>query len=199
MNGRWAASSVVLLGTLVLVGWFGDVHFLKHIFPDEVSMKFTTALSFLLLGISLGVVKRKRDDRRDLIAVVAAMSTFAVCLTQLIASIVHQPSIFDTLLVSESQDEAVKSIYPGRPSICTVFNFMCLGFSSISWVFGKPTPLRVTGWMSMGTGVVVVVGYLVGSDVMKCFFDSTSTAVAIHTAFGLIVLGYSALRRSLAA
>lgn len=43
----------ILVGCLVLTGWFWDIAFLKSILSGIITMKFNTAVCFLLLGISL--------------------------------------------------------------------------------------------------------------------------------------------------
>ncbi|MFL9845558.1 sensor histidine kinase [Flavobacterium rhizosphaerae] len=43
---------VAFLGFFVILGWFLDSNFIKHILPGQVSMKFNTALCFILAGMA---------------------------------------------------------------------------------------------------------------------------------------------------
>jgi hypothetical protein len=48
---------LILLGTIVLLGWTFNVTALKSVFPGLITMKPNTAIGFLLLGISLVLVR----------------------------------------------------------------------------------------------------------------------------------------------
>jgi hypothetical protein len=43
----------ILIGLLVSIGWVFDIPTLKSIIPNEVTMKFSTAVSFVFSGIIL--------------------------------------------------------------------------------------------------------------------------------------------------
>ena len=47
------AGAVFAAGLLVMAGWIFDIGALKSVFPGWVSMKFITALSFALSGVTL--------------------------------------------------------------------------------------------------------------------------------------------------
>jgi hypothetical protein len=57
-----ASAFVILVGFIVLVGWMLDIVTLKSVFPDLVTMKANTALAFLLAGMSLWLLQRKRPE-----------------------------------------------------------------------------------------------------------------------------------------
>jgi hypothetical protein len=60
-----AASVVtaVVVGIVVLIGWWLDIPALKSIFPGLVSMKANTAFAFLLVGMSLFFLRTKETGR----------------------------------------------------------------------------------------------------------------------------------------
>ena len=58
------SAAVILLGWAVLVGWLFDNTTLKSVAPGLVSMKANNAVGFILLGVSLWVVRAEPVDRR---------------------------------------------------------------------------------------------------------------------------------------
>jgi hypothetical protein len=50
---------VIIAGIMVIIGWIFDIAILKSIFPHWVSMKFDTAIAFILSGITLYSIVRE--------------------------------------------------------------------------------------------------------------------------------------------
>jgi len=73
-----AAGVAVLVGSLVLVGWALDVGVLKRILPNLVAMNPVTAISFVLAGASLWLLRSERRGRgaRGLAAGLALLVCF---------------------------------------------------------------------------------------------------------------------------
>ena len=44
---------IILISCLVMIGWFYDISVLKSVIPGLISMKFNTAICFLLIGLCL--------------------------------------------------------------------------------------------------------------------------------------------------
>ncbi len=52
---------VAFTGALVMIGWIFDISILKSILPVWISMKFSTAVCFLLSGITLYFIAESRE------------------------------------------------------------------------------------------------------------------------------------------
>ncbi|OGV41010.1 MAG: hypothetical protein A2X48_11615 [Lentisphaerae bacterium GWF2_49_21] len=53
--------AVSLGGVLVMIGWISDIEFLKSLSPSWISMKFDTAVAFLMSGITLYYIVRAQE------------------------------------------------------------------------------------------------------------------------------------------
>ena len=53
---------LMLLGTLVLLGWFWNVGWLTTVLPGRIAMKPNTAIGFLFLGLALFLLTRLQQD-----------------------------------------------------------------------------------------------------------------------------------------
>ena len=60
---RLGALLLVLLGSLVLLGWLWNVGFLTTVLPGRITMKPNTAIGFLLLGVALFLLTRSSQTR----------------------------------------------------------------------------------------------------------------------------------------
>ena len=56
----------MVIGLVVMFGWFANVDLLKSILPNWTSMKFSTALSFLMTGIIIYLLAEQRHTNSDL-------------------------------------------------------------------------------------------------------------------------------------
>ena len=59
------AGIVTLGGLVVMFGWFLDIPILTSILPQWVTMKFNTALSFFLGGLTLFFIIEIFEGRRE--------------------------------------------------------------------------------------------------------------------------------------
>ena len=63
---RWskvASAFVMLVGALVLIGWFTDNVPLKRLLPGSIVMKANTRRAFLLAGLALWLLHCEGDRR----------------------------------------------------------------------------------------------------------------------------------------
>ena len=56
---------VALIGFLVVIGWIGNIDFLKSISPSWISMKANVAISFLLAGSIMMIVSREKETENN--------------------------------------------------------------------------------------------------------------------------------------
>lgn len=117
---------ILLIGVLVLIGWSFDISILKSISFEFTSMKFNTAVCFVLCGIVLYSISR--NDHITLIGKILSVLLIAIALTA-IGEYIFDTSIgIDEMFIKD--DQPVKgSMRPGRMSPISAFNFIFIGLS----------------------------------------------------------------------
>ncbi|YAF95790.1 MAG: ATP-binding protein [Nodularia sp. CChRGM 3473] len=135
-----ASAIAILVGVLVLFGWYFDSKFLKQFgYASPVTIKPNEALCFLLAGISLwlsqiGQSKTKTDQRptpRHRFAYLRLSRICAVAVT-LIGLLTFSQYLFnwnlqiDEFLFQDSAN-ALFTSHPGRMGFNTALNFMLVG------------------------------------------------------------------------
>ena len=176
----------MLLGAVVLFGWYSGNTDLIQINPAFVPMQYNTALSFLLCGAGLGVLVSGRE-RVSMVLGVAAIAIGAGTLLQYVFGLdLHMDQLFMEHYVQ------VETSHPGRMAPNTA---MCFTLSGITLLYAgfsyhaKSTGavVGVLGAVVAGLGGVALSGYLLNID--TAYGWGNLTRMALHTAAGFIVLG----------
>ncbi len=119
---------VIAAGVIVLTGWFFDIPAFISVFPGLISMRFNTAVCFIISGFALyllhvtAISKRRRT-------VIAACAWIV-----LLAGLVHiSEYLFGWNIGTDEflwkEDPGTTGVrYPGRMSLLTAVNFTLLGF-----------------------------------------------------------------------
>jgi PAS domain S-box-containing protein len=186
---RLLGAFVVVVGAFVLLGWFGDIGSLRTLLPGLASMKFNTALSFVLAGLTLlfqqpsaaGAVGWRRASLIGSGAIIAAAG-----LANLAEYALSRDLLIDQLFFRVSGHEAAM-IFPGRMSPATAFNFFLVGTALC--LLGVRRGVRAVPWLALTVGLVsflAVIGYLYG--VHSLYTIQPFSSMAAHTAVLFIVM-----------
>ena len=127
---RQASTVTILVGSLVILGWFLDIQILKTGLPALASMKVNTALCFILAGIAQRLVLQQIDSRpisrsNSLVGQGCAGVTVVIGGLSLIQYSVGLDVGIDQVLFREAITS--DTLYPGRMAPVTAFNFIMLG------------------------------------------------------------------------
>ena len=179
---RVAACLVAAVACIALAGWILRIPVLTSIMPGLVSMKANTAIGFLLLSGALCAASEGRWPRwqRLLSAAVAILGSL---------------TLFEHISgISLGIDHAlfrdpVQSPYPGRMSPITTVNFLLLSTALL-----MPSSRR-SDYIKEGLALLValsatlaIVGYIYGVPALYGAVNTNSTAMALHTGAGFLVL-----------
>lgn len=185
---------VGLGGVIVMVGWFMDIDALKSILPIWVTMKFTTALSFFLSGITLYFVARRLENRSDSAQIILSITTLIILLlmaTLLISVVLNIKTGVEDLFVRE-QPNAFATTVSGRPSIGTMVNFIFVAIIGILSMFETKNlelKIRRIGIIITSIGSIAILFYLFSKPLLYFGFKDINTAMAFHTALLFILTG----------
>ncbi len=176
---------VVVVGVLVLGGWWFDVAQLRAVVPGFETMKPLAATCLVLLGAALVLGDSQRRVPR--LAVLAAGVLTGGLGVMTLGEYVFSTSLgFDTLLFGP-QVRAEGSEAPGRMASVTAVCVVLAGGSVVLRQLGHRRTAHLGGWLvSLGASVPVV-GYAYGLASLQRVGPDTS--VALHAALSLVVIG----------
>ncbi len=194
------------LGLLVMVGWYSHHLALIQVFPPIPYMRYNTALAFFLSGLALIALARRRYKTARWLGIVVG----AIGFLTLIQYIFHIDLGIDQLLMRDYLSPTapkssppntinyssqffinINKPLPGRPAPNTAFSFTLMG--AALFLLSRARKLKKTSLMAgifgaiIGAmGVIALLGYFTG--VVTAYSWGYSLGVALHTAFGLLVL-----------
>ncbi len=178
-------------GFLVLAGWFLDIGILKSVFPGMVTMKFNTALAFMLTGISLYIISSgpRRDNKSEGIALAASLAAGIIGLLTVIEYAAGVELGIDQLLFREPAG-AILTTHLGRMAPVTAANFILLNIS-LALVRGKTErSIYAAQAVSAVAGLLAyqnLIGYIFGVKILY-ILQYSFTAMALHTAVFFLLL-----------
>jgi PAS domain S-box-containing protein len=202
MSARWswprlASVGTVLVGTLVLAGWALDVQLLKSLNPGWVTMKVNTAVSFVLVGLSLWLVTDKaREEHRNV-----GRRVGQAC--ALVAGLIGLFSLFEygldwnlgiDQLLFQDPATAVATSDPGRMAPAAALNFVLVGSALALLDVELPRGWRPAEFL-VGIAALVAsvdfVGYVYGESNLtgvSPYATVALTRMALHTSLTFLVL-----------
>ncbi|MEW6087146.1 MAG: HAMP domain-containing sensor histidine kinase [bacterium] len=184
---------IAFSGIVVITGWIFDIPLLKSGYPGLVEMKANTAVSFLLIGISLWFLQTKmpvvQSKNKRLFAQICAAIVTLTGLITLIEYIFKYDIGIDQLLFREPPG-AVGTSHPGRMAPNTAVNFFLIGLSLLLLDIETKKGYRPSQLFILIEGVISLqslVGYAYG---LRIFYGPVVnwTVMAVNTSllFNLI-------------
>lgn len=181
-------------GVIVITGWIFDIEVLKSMLPTWVTMKFSTALSFLLSGITLYIVSCSFEKKSDGLKIVLTFVTLIILIimaTLFISIFLNIYTGVEDLFVKETKNTISTSV-PGRPSLGTIINFILVALAGIFAMFEMNNlsfKLYYIGLFIFVSGYTAVFGYILSIPILYYNIENISTAMALHTAFFFMITG----------
>jgi PAS domain S-box-containing protein len=186
-SGVWLARvpdgagwTVAAVGLLAMTGWAFDVAALKSVVPGLATMKFNTALCFMLAGAALAL------RRRRALRLAGAAAVGLVAGLSLIEYLTGAGVGIDQLIIHDPGDPHT---VPGRMAQATAVAFL---FSSAALLLlGARTPAgrRAQQVLALGAGLISLVallGYAYAAQ--KLYRFGTFSTMALPTAAALTLL-----------
>ena len=190
---RVAGVVPVVVGLLVLVGWWLDIELLKRIVPELVAMNPTTAIGFICLGFSLALLSRKESFLARLrtgqaLATVAALIGLAKLVALLFGWDLHVDQLF-----FRQKLETADSGLPNRMAPNTALNLLLLGIAiaNIDRSFRRIWPAQFLTVVAAMSSLLALIGY---AYQIKSFYGiGTYIPMALHTALSFLVVAIGVL------
>jgi len=183
----FTAISCLVLGSVVIAGWYTHNHSLIQVYPNFVPMQYNTALGFALgaMGLLLALTSSYQHVTTFVGAAVLLIGALTL-IEYLFAIELHIDQLFMEHYIFE------KTSHPGRMAPNTALCFSLTGLALFIASL-KPDYRLTPVWVStlstliMALGIVSLTGYLVGIE--TAYGWGQWTKMAIHTATGFIVVG----------
>jgi len=197
---RILSAVVIIIGLVVIIGWSLDIDTLKSIIPDSVTMKFSTAVSFLMSGITIMLMNEWRNNNSEfsrifLFAPLIIISFFMA--TLLVTTIMGTTTGVSNLFVQDDSG-AIGTIKAGTPSVGTMINFILIitvGFISLLLVQFAENKFKkfaiILGGIVLVLGIIALLGYVIEEPALYYQIAGFSGAMAIHTAIAFCLIGIS--------
>jgi hypothetical protein len=189
---------VMVAGLCVIAGWIFDISVLKSVRPTWIAMKVTTAVAFVLSGITLYFIVRAVEGEFDKAQVVLSITSLVIILLMGIlffSSILNVHTGLEDLFIKEPPGD-IRTVVPGRPSIPTIFGFILIGIAGIVILLNLDkycAILQMIGGLVAAIGALAIVGYGIDFPVLYYYIEGISSAIACHAAFLFVLLGIGLL------
>src|ERR1019366_2647180 len=181
-----AATFAMVVGAIVLIGWWLGIDALKSFVPGLLTMKVKTAIAFVLLG--LGLLLRARASRAAVGALLAVIALSVVVGSQYLLG---RDLGVDQWLFRELPGQ-VGTIDPNRMSPLTVVCLLTVGTGLL--LIGRRRGERITPALFLGA---LLIAFL---SVLDSAFEATAptllagyTQMALVTAATIMVVSIGAL------
>jgi two-component system cell cycle sensor histidine kinase/response regulator CckA len=190
----FASLAVALLGTSVLVGWRIDQSHLKSGIPGLVAMNPVTALSFVVAGLALCLLRTESlPARTRLLARMLAVLVVVLPLVSLSRLYLPWDLALDRLFFS-AQVAVASGGQPNRMAPNTGLNFVLLGLALLFLDRRTARGWRPAEGMTAAAGIfalIAVLGYAYESSLL--YGVGAFIPMAVNTAVGFVLLSAGVL------
>jgi len=186
----------ILVGIMVIVGWFFDIGYLVSIFPGWPAMEFISAICFIFSGIIIFAIEREIHDRDELSSYIASLASLVIFLfvAILLASKVFGVAVGIEELFIKEKPLAVKSVVSGQPSLFSTINFL---FISICGFILLVKPKKYILFFSIMGGIVslvavtAILGYVLDIPYMYSYMPGLSNGMSFMSSLLFLLIGIS--------
>ena len=175
----------LLIGSLVLFGWYTENHSLIQIHSTFVPMQYNTALGFLFCGLGLVFLNVEKSTYGRVLGVITSLIGSVTLIQYIFAINVGLDQLFMEHYIS------VATSHPGRMAPNTALCFLLCGSAFLlhkkNIKNSNDSFTRSIGAIVVGLSLVALLGYLF--ELESAYGWGNLTRMALHTSVGFIILG----------
>lgn len=189
---RLIAAIIIIAGLLVIIGWLTGNEHLKSVVPGLPTMKFNTAICFILAGTSLYLLSCYKKINQNL-QLFTTSALFIIILLTLIEIYTNAAINIDEWFVIDVGDRLMDKPDPGRMATSTAF---CMLLCCITFIFSASTKkyLKIAGQYALHLvtliSFIAILGYIY--KIPQFYTLSFLSSMAISTAVLLFLLSLAA-------
>jgi len=180
-----ASLIIVTMGLIVITGWFLHIPLLKSFLPNLPGMRFNTALTLLLLGSTLWLMKNEDTSpiKKRLGQVLAGL-VLLLCLLTISEYLFRWNLGVDEFFVKDL--DAPPNLYPGRIPPLAI---LCAGLSSISLLRLGSKLSRYFAYIVTVLSFLVIFNNLVDFQVISSY--PAPNQIPAHTGLAFLVISFA--------
>jgi two-component system, sporulation sensor kinase E len=183
----------IVIGFLVIIGWIFHIPFFQTIMPNYISMKFNTALLFVLLGGLLLFSQLPVQKHRIVVPFFLSLTITVIGSVSLLQTLFNFNCGLDQLFVTDITSITNHAPYPGRMSVHTAICFVFCGLAFLGFSHNSNIVHIISQYLlNMVTAIaaIAIIGYLYG---LSLFYGISYTgSMAVHTAVLLFFISLTA-------
>lgn len=190
----WLSLGIIAGGMIVVIGWVIDIDILTRLLPNKINMKFITALTFVLSGVSMLYIKQIIKGKTlwpQIILPATAMLILLFMFTLLASGIFGVRTGIENLFVKDGG--SVNTVRPGMPALPTMLCFIIFGINTIVALLGNAYLLKKflvsSGYIIFIIGIFAVFGYIINQPILYWLVTANSVPIAINTSLLFALLG----------
>lgn len=181
------AVATATMSILVMLGWLFHFKPLTSVLPGLPTMKFNTALSFMLVSFSLLLKAKKSNPTKDLVANLLAGLGLIVAFLTLLEHLFGASLGIDEFFIIDNYSTATSTV--GRMSLATSLCFLLI---NIVLLLNKHKSNFIVGLRQIALYIATIISFIV---LVNYFFGipirqraEIVSSMAIHTAFSFFAL-----------
>ncbi|TCD01288.1 PAS domain S-box protein [Pedobacter psychroterrae] len=189
----FAATLVIGIGVLVMIGWFAHIPILTSFINGYATMKINTAFGLILLGSALLIQIVLQNKKWLFLARIFSLLTIALGTLTLAQDIFNINLKLDEIFTSDFDATLKGNPNPGRMSPIAAICFVAMGTFLLAHLSQKIIYRLIAQWSTHLVTFftfLAIVGYLFNVPVF--YKLSFLTSMAVHTSLCLFVLSISA-------
>lgn len=180
------------LGSLVIFGWHYDYPLLTHLYPSFIAMQYNTAVCFILCGLALICL----GFRQFILTKLASLLVILMSSLVIIEYLLHVNLGIDQLLFKIQS----YPVYPGRMALNAAICFCLTGIALWRLANDKTSYIenliqKIIGAIIVANALLTILSFLAGLETI--FQSIIFVRMALHTAFGFLIIGFVILLNSL--
>lgn len=181
---RFLATTLIVLGVLVLAGWMFDVELLKSVLPGKIAMKPMEALGFIAAGAAIILILGRSSQQRRLLGMSLSALVISIGSLTLLEYLFGINVGIDKLVFRDY----AQTPFPGRMAHITAMSFCVAGMALLSYALSERQawlPQILAAAIGLNA-LLAIVGYTYGVPLLHGSLQFPS--MAAHTAIGFLVL-----------
>jgi len=187
---QFTAICTIALGTIVIAGWLFNIQLLTTIIPGYVSMKFNTALLFVLTGFILYTIATQKWNQARQVSSLVLLLTGSCTFFQ---SVLDLNIGIDEFFMKDRFIMEKGTVVPGRMAQGSSLSFFLLGTAFLFMYSNNSKARKIAQYLLHIVTLIAflaITGYLLNVPIF--YKLSALGSMAIHTALALAMVSVAA-------